>query len=167
MNRTCESCGKSVNSESIIYLAKKVQFDFGSADCEAEYAKHHKSYKSGKYCDYCNYTLDKNFPRDPNLSIVFGKYVVDFCCAEHRTKWFNNHLIPKVTPNTIKHFRLTLHNSEENSYDICNEANEINAIENGEVIEGCEAFDLIGLGDAADLCTGGIPIFTIIRMASS
>lgn len=161
MARKCDECGKSVGDSPLVYLAHKVQFDFGSRECEQKYAKRHNSRPHGSYCDYCMDTLDEQVACDPTLTIRFGKYTVDFCCPRHRTEWFSIHKPQPAVTKNIVNFRLSVHLTSSDTYEVCTDLDE------GDLVEGCDAFDLIELGDAADLCTGGVPVFTMIRLLSS
>jgi len=73
MARICDECGKPVGEEPLVYLARKVQFDFGSHECEEKYAARHRKRPYGPYCDYCLEKTGNNVTSNPKLSIRFGK----------------------------------------------------------------------------------------------
>ena len=161
MARTCNECGSAVGDRAYVYLARKVQLDFCDRECEANFAERHSSRPHGSYCDYCMYSLDDRTDCNPNLSIKFGKYVVDYCCPQHRTKWFGMHRPQEQVLSNVKNFRLTVNLTLSATFEPCHD------LAPEDLVEGCEAVDLVDLADFADLATGGIPVFTIVRMLSS
>ena len=158
MARTCNECGGHVPGRALVYLARKVQFDFCDRDCEQTYANRHSFRPHGRFCDYCIYFLNDETDCEPRLSIKFGKYVVDSCCPQHRTKWFSKHTPKENVIQNVNNFRLTVNLTATSTFEQCQN------LSAEDVVEGCEAFDLADLADYADLASGGIPVFTIIRM---
>ena len=158
MANTCNECGQEIPGRALVYLAKKVQLDFCDRDCEEGYANRHSSRPHGRHCDYCSYFLNDETDCDPRLSIRFGKYVVDYCCPQHRTKWFSAHKPQENVVRKVNDFRLTVNFSASATFEQCHDLGA------EDVVDGCEAFDLVDLADYADLASGGIPVFTIIRM---
>jgi hypothetical protein len=166
MARTCDQCGKPVGDKPLIYLARKVQFDFGSRECEQKYAASHKTTPYGPACDYCEHKTGNRVVSNPRLSIRFGKYTVDYCCPAHRTEWFREHKPQEQAAQNVTNFRLYIHTGDTNNYEVCG------GVDPNDVADACEAYDLVDLGDfigiadVADLASGGIPVFRIIRMVA-
>jgi hypothetical protein len=158
MARNCNECGGEVPERALVYLAKKVQLDFCDRDCEQAYAGRHSNRPHGTFCDYCMYFLKDETRCEPRLSIKFGKYVVDYCCPQHRTKWFSKHRPQENVIQHVNNFRLTLNFTDSARFEQCQD------LSAEDVVDGCEAFDLVDLADYADLATGGIPVFTVIRL---
>lgn len=161
MARTCNQCNRRVSDRPLVYLARKVQLDFCDRDCEAAYAISHSSRPHGKWCDYCKYSLNDETDCNPRLSIKFGKYVVDYCCPQHRTKWFKIHTPQELVLQNVSNFRLTFSFTASANFEQCQD------LDAKDVVEGCEALDLVDLADFADfadIASGGVPIFAIVRM---
>lgn len=158
MARTCNECDREVPGRALVYLARKVQLDFCDRECENAYAERHSSRPHGRWCDYCKYFCNDETDCDPKLSIKFGKYVVDYCCPQHRTKWFNRHKPQERVLQSVNNFRLTINLTTSATFEQCEDLGA------EDLIEGCEAFDLVDLADFADMASGGIPVFAIVRM---